>query len=406
MKFIYSTEVDISIDNGQGINEREFVDSMINGFGEKVVCVIPYPKFPEKYFNEKIEYVFPHMSKASRYLPFLISQFVRLIKLNRIYDFQAIIFRLGEIPIVVLLTSFITQKPLILKTLAGYYFFEKKNKPWIQKTYSMISLVLYKLVTKRAIMADTVSLSYIEWLNDRFGVKKNKLCIIPNGSNTDFFSPMSKVYCRKKIGLGKYDKIIGYVGALDSLRHIDKLIHLIEDLKNCGNIGLVLVGECSNDNPLLKLVEGLGMEKRVTFAGFISYNDVPLYMNTFDIAVDLSLIPMRIKDVTYNASYSQKIPQYLSCGLPVITWDTPDTNFIENEQLGYIVPYGDSTKLSIIVRRLLQKIEMDGEKLSNHIRKYAENHYSSKVLARRRIDFWDSAIKRSEDDRIYLQTQL
>ena len=59
-RFIYITEYDISIDNGPGINEREFVKSLYKELKEQIVCVIPSPAYPKKYFDSRIKYVKNH----------------------------------------------------------------------------------------------------------------------------------------------------------------------------------------------------------------------------------------------------------------------------------------------------------------------------------------------------------
>jgi glycosyltransferase involved in cell wall biosynthesis len=393
-QFIYVTEVDLSIDNGPGINEREIVKSLLNKFGAQIICVTPYPKHPNNYLNPKIEYVFPHQSSPIRYTIFLIALLFRILKLNRVYKFKALVFRLGIFPIVPLFLSLLYRKPLVLKTLAAFALFEiKRRKSWSQRILSILSMPIYTAVIKKAIAADTVSIAYIEWLNFTFGADRDKLTLIPNGANVDFFKPQDTHSCRIELGLEKFTKIIGYVGAFDSLRQIEDLIRCLRDIQDMGRVGLVLVGDGSDRKRLENLVSSLNLDEHVIFTGSIPYVRVPKYMNTFDVGIDLSLVPMRVNEKIYYASYSQKIPQYLSCGLPVITWDTADTRFLKDEQIGCITPVGDIRSLTHSIKRLLSmnKSEQTGMKL--RARKYAESHLSTSKLAAKRMKLWQESFK-------------
>ncbi len=232
---------------------------------------------------------------------------------------------------------------------------------------------------------------YIEWLHFKYGIDREKICPIPNGANIDFFYPQGGNACKVELGFDRFDKIVGYVGALASLRNLDDLIRCIWKIQDIGHVGLVLVGSGPDRDMLESLVRLLGLEKHVVFAGAIPYHEVPKYMNTFDVALDFTLVPMRVNDNTLYGSYSQKIPQYLSCGLPVVAWDTPDTQFLKQHEIGDTIPVGNMGSLAPVIKRLLA---MDGsryEQLHSRARAYAEAHFSSQVLAARRIAFWQSA---------------
>ena len=390
--FIYSTETDLSIDNGPGINEREFVDALIKTYGKQVRCVIPYPKYPEIYFNENIEYVFPYTSNPLRYMVYLGALFVRIVKLHMDFPCDALVFRLGIAPIVPLLLSYLLKKPLFLKTLAGYYAFEKENRDMVRKLSARITEPLYRAVIQRSFTADTVSVSYIEWLNYKFGIDKDRLHYIPNGVNTDFFCPRDKLKSKKDLGLDCFPWVVGYVGALDSLRHIDDLIRALPLLQPIDQVGLVLVGSGEGEMSFKELARSMGVESRIVFTGKVPYQDVPSYMNAFNVAVDLSLIPMNMHGAIYNGSYSQKIPQYLSCGIPVIAWNTPDTLFLKQERIGDLAQVGDIQSLAGAIEGQLTRCKLEEDDIQHRARTYAESHFSIRILASRRIALWEASL--------------
>ncbi|MBZ0108997.1 MAG: glycosyltransferase [Candidatus Scalindua rubra] len=391
VKFVYTTEVDLSIENGQGINEREFITALLEDYSDQVICITPYPRYPNNYFNSKIQYVFPYQSSAIRYPFFLASLFLKLLKLSRVKHLKAFIFRLGEVPIVPLILTLITQKPLFLKTLAGYYLFEKKNRHWTRRVHATLALPIYRAVIKRAHVADTVSFPYIEWLSFKLDISRDKLCVIPNGANMETFSPRDRDNCKRELGIDRFHKIVGYVGALDSVRHLEDLINSMCNVKIDAKVGLLLVGDGSHRNMLVALVQKLKLEKNVIFTGVVPYQDVPKYMNAFDIGIDLSLVPMRVNNNILYASYSQKIPQYLSCGLPVIAWDTPDTQFLKQEQIGDVVSLGNIDGLAQSIKRQFAMNDLKYAQQCLRAREYANKHFSSKALAALRFAFWQSA---------------
>jgi glycosyltransferase involved in cell wall biosynthesis len=393
---LYITEFDLSVDNGPGINERECVKVFIEEYEEDVICVAPYPKYPFKYMNPQIEYVFPHQSNPVLYLGFLAAVLLKVLKLHRIHRFKALIFRLGVLPIVPLVLNLILRRPLILKTLDGYAIFGKKNRSWYRRFLSTVSLPIYKAVIKRAEAADTVSLGYLEWLDCHFGADREKLRLIPNGVNIELFLPRDRRSCRAELGLKRFTKVIGYVGAMDSLRQIDDLIHALKSLQDIGHAGLVLVGSGPSQTRLEGLAQSLDLESSVVFTGAIPYAEVPKYMNSFDIGVDLSLVPMQVDGKIIYASYSQKIPQYLSCGLPVIAWDTPDTQFVRDENIGRIVRVKDIHSLVESIKGLLLISDSDSIQMGMRARKYAESYFSTRTLAAERMEFWSGSTQRGK----------
>jgi glycosyltransferase involved in cell wall biosynthesis len=393
MQLLYSTETDLSIDNGPGINEREFVDSLLNDYGDKVKCIIPYPKYPEKYFNPGIEYVFPYFSNPFRYPLYLWALFIRILSLVCTHRFDAFVFRLGIVPIVPLISAHLLKKPVFLKTLAGYYAFEKENRNWKRRVLAIATHPFYRAIVQKALAADTVSIPYIEWLHDKFGIDRKKVHVIPNGVNVDFFSFQDKSKCRKELGLNHFSKIVGYVGALDSLRHIDDLILAMQRINKQEHVGLVLVGSGEGEEKYKKMVHSLGLNSNVIFTGKVSYQEVPKYMNAFDIGIDLSLIPMQVGDVISNASYSQKIPQYLSCGLAVVAWNTKDTLFLKQEYIGDVAQVGNIDDLARVISEQLSRYTIDGDNMHMYARAYAVSRFSTQVLSAQRVELWETSLK-------------
>lgn len=394
-KFLYVTETDLSIDNGRSINEREFVNALLKDERDEVVCLALYPRNPETHFEPRIEYVKNYQSSRTLFWPlyfcFLISNFLKIIALHRRHRFSALIFRLGRIPIAPFLLSKFSNIPVILKTLAKYQMFSEKENVKSSIRNKML-FPLYKSTIRKAVISDTVSSNYIEWLQFKFGVSKDKLFLVPNGVNTEVFSSGNRDSARKRLGLDRYEFVIGYVGAITKLRHIEVLIESFREIESKRNVGLVLVGGGDKDANLRSVVEKAGIAKKVHFIGKVPYARVPDFLQAFDVAVDLTVVPMDVGGNVLSASFSQKIPQYLACGLPVIAWDTEENKFLKEEKIGEVVQLGNKNTVSTSILKLIDLNDKEKEEIRQRSRSYAKEHFEIRKLVARRIDAWERVL--------------
>lgn len=380
-RFVYFTAVDISVDDGAGINEREFVRELQRSYGDQCVCVLPYPAYPQNYYDERIEYVVNHRRHRLAYwLAFVGSASVKMMALRRKYIIQAFVFRLDIVPIVECLLCF-SDIPVILKTLAGGTFKARR----IVQTVKDISAPLKGIIMKRASAADAVGMTSRRWVMDTYGIAGDRITVIPNAANVQVFTPGSQTEFRARIGMDSR-RVVGYVGALRKISCIDLLIHAMAKLDD--DVCLVLVGAGPERANLERLASELGLRERVIFTGNIPYQDVPVAMRSFDVAIDLTASPISIKNRIVYASYSQKIPQYLACGIPVIAWDLEDTEFLAREQVGRVVPHGNTDGLAEALSDLLNMTEPDKAACKSRARRYAEQELSFARSVEKRVRFW------------------
>ena len=105
--------------------------------------------------------------------------------------------------------------------------------------------------------------------------------------------------------------IIGYIGVLTSIRlDIQVLTHIAKALPE---ISLVLIGP---EDEKFKSSE-LHQLKNVFFLGNKSENEVPTYVNHFDVAIN----PQELNETTIG-NYPRKIDEYLALGKPVVATKT------------------------------------------------------------------------------------
>lgn len=112
--------------------------------------------------------------------------------------------------------------------------------------------------------------------------------------------------------------IIGYVGALQSLRlDLDLLRHIAVSRPEWS---LVLVGP--EDNEFKE--SGLHHLNNVVFTGSKNFEELPAYINSFDVCLN----PQLLNEVTIG-NYPRKIDEYLAVGKPIVATKTDAMSVFE-----------------------------------------------------------------------------
>jgi D-inositol-3-phosphate glycosyltransferase len=156
--------------------------------------------------------------------------------------------------------------------------------------------------------------------------------VIPCGVNMDVFSPVDKAQARNLLGLSN-GKILLFVGRLDPLKGLDRLLAALPLIKNQDKLQLIIIGgdETSRDEVarLQKLSRELGINDKVTFQGLIKQDKLKYYYSAADVCV----VP------SYYESFGLVPLESLACGTPVVATDVGDLkNIIIPGKTGYIVP--------------------------------------------------------------------
>ncbi len=100
--------------------------------------------------------------------------------------------------------------------------------------------------------------------------------------------------------------VVGYVGIIDERINLDlicKTARLLPD------VGFAMIGPISNIAE-----EDLPKEENIYYLGMKSYNDIPNYINAFDIA----MLPFAINDTTESLSPTKTL-EYIAAGKPIIS---------------------------------------------------------------------------------------
>jgi D-inositol-3-phosphate glycosyltransferase len=188
-----------------------------------------------------------------------------------------------------------------------------------------------------------------------YGATPEKISVIPCGVNMDLFRPYDKAKTRLQLGLGD-EKIMLFVGRIDPLKGIDRLLEAIPLLKDHDNARLIVIGGDSGSKTeidrLQQYAVKLGIGDRVSFPGLVKQDVLPYYYSAADVCVMPS----------YYESFGLVPLESLACGAPVVATDVGDLkNIIRQGETGYVIPDNAPEKIARAISQVLSHPVIDME---------------------------------------------
>ncbi len=235
-------------------------------------------------------------------------------------------------------------------------FFTSHHTYWQQAKYipSQKWKVLFSFFEKKGYSIANkiicVSIDTLKILEQKYGVKKNKLIYIPNGINFDKKKFKNNLKIKKKeiLYLGRIEKRKG----LDFLMRAIKLVNKVDP-----DIKLHIVGEGKDRTKLEFYARGNNLN--VEFHGFLKDKQIEKLYNR----VSLQVVPSIFE------GFGISVLEGMNNGVPIVATNVDGIRgIIKNGFNGFLIEYNDSYKLAEKILELLSNYEM----LSN-IRKNASN---------------------------------
>jgi glycosyltransferase involved in cell wall biosynthesis len=144
------------------------------------------------------------------------------------------------------------------------------------------------------------------------GISASKVFQIPNGYNSEFFDPEVRNGNRikEKLGLRDMTTIIGFVGAIAPWHHVKLLLEAAERISHMtGRVHFLIVGEGEERQELMAFTESRRLGKRVSFLGYVPYEEIPDHIAAMDIATVPNTAPYQ---------FPIKVVEYMAMGKPVV----------------------------------------------------------------------------------------
>lgn len=389
-RILYVSMVDVSQPNGPGVNEREFMVSLLRKFGDRVHVLAPTPGTVCPDINVR-QTTFYRNSSTRSPLGFLRRQFDVKNKLQRLLaeqSFDLVVARVGVLPLGFYLARRMNV-PYAVKTFGAIQEFTNNSglKGLICKSLGGLNLFLFRGIIDRALAVDTCTDVSFQLHEKEFGLSSDRLLFQENAANVERFHPQEISECRSALGIEHLDPVLGFVGGYPVDRGGMEMLDVASRLLGqYPRLGVVIVGGIGADR-LRRRAKELGMEDRVIIPGQVPYDEIPRYVNSYDVCFALDR-PDRFRRV--GNSY-QKVRQYLACGKPVITCIADDAA-LSRENLVESVDANDLDTMEAITRRFLGRDERARRLHAERAVTYARKYLSSEVALNRRVDFWNERL--------------
>lgn len=242
------------------------------------------------------------------------------------------------------------------------------------RLYHWYKLQMFKHVDRFFPVSD-----YTKGLLRNDGIPDEKIEIVINGTNPDFFKPeqpdnsiVKELGLTDKKVLLTITRLVSRKGIDTVLRAMPGIVHEFPDVK------YVVVGEGPQGQELKKITSELGLEKHVIFAGKVPYDRIVDYYNLCDIFIMPS--KTEIPDVE---GFGIVFLEANACAKPVIGSKSGGIpSAVLDNQTGLLVKEGSISELEAATIKLLKDSEL-AEQLGQNGRKRVLEQANWDASARR-----------------------
>ncbi len=186
-----------------------------------------------------------------------------------------------------------------------------------------------------------------------YGINNEKIGIIPNGIDTEFF----------KNEINQNKSIIIFSGVMYYHRGLDVLLNALPRIvTKFPDIKIVLLGNGPEKEKLQKITVNLKLTKNVEFKGWVDRKEIPNFLSKSFMGIG----PLKLTDVTANA-LPIKILEYMASSLPILAIKgTLPKEVLEDNKNGYFVT--DSEDLADKIIQLLDDKKLREEMGRNSLK--------------------------------------
>ncbi len=191
-----------------------------------------------------------------------------------------------------------------------------------------------------------------------YGALPETVSVVPCGVNLELFQPLDREAAKQQLGLDGGKNIL-FVGRIEPLKGIDKLLMAMTYLKSKQKPRLLVVGGDENSRHEMEKLQRLSQEfqiqDQVTFLGVIRQGELPRFYSAADVCV----IP------SYYESFGLVALESLACGTPVVATRVGGaTSIIRQGETGYVVKDNAPQRLAEKITLLLSQPNNSAESVN------------------------------------------
>ena len=231
------------------------------------------------------------------------------------------------------------QRPVVV-TARGSDITRNKHYPHIRPLLSDVMRSAAQLIAVSEELRD----DFLE-----LGATPEKVHVIPNGIDTEVFSPLPQAEAKDRLGLALEDHWLVSVGRLDQNKGQWLILEALKKIGlpelNQRRIKLALIGEGEERERLTALSHSFGFDAIVHFAGQLSPEEICTWYN----AADAKILASR-REGSPNV-----VLEALACGTPTIASQAGrNAAVIEDGRNGLLFPIEDAEALKAAILRSLE----------------------------------------------------
>jgi len=383
-RMLYVSPADVSVGNGPGVNENEFIHALHAAVGERAHFLVPRPlEAVDDLPAQSLTFCAPHRRYRPWRFPFhVISQIRAANRLLREGRFDLFVFRIDVFPFVPFYLTRRHRLPYAIKTLGTGALDALERRGWFARLLAPLNRRMFHSLVSRALVADTDSEGHAIALRQRLGLSEREVVWIDNAVNTGRFRPGGRDETRRALGLERCDPLLGYVGSRPWERGGAQLVEAAAKLApRHPALGVVIVGAGEPVERMKRRAAELGIAERCHFLGYVPYRRIPLVVRSLDVGVSISLAPERA------VNSELKVRQYLACGKPIVI--SPGGNeFVREQGFGSVVEPGDIDAITEALAHWLALAPAERDAFAARTARYMHEHLSMAVAIDRRLRLW------------------
>jgi D-inositol-3-phosphate glycosyltransferase len=207
-----------------------------------------------------------------------------------------------------------------------------------------------------------------------YGASPHKISVIPCGVNLELFRHTDKNTARRKLGLNGH-KILLFVGRIDPLKGIDRLLMALPKLQCRQGLSLLVIGGDGDSQPdvgrLQRLSQSLNIQDAVTFAGIVEQKELPSYYSAADVCV----IP------SYYESFGLVALESLACGTPIVATRVGCIESVVRQgQNGYMVQDNAPPHLTKGIEAVLYNVISSADSLRASVHGFSWSNVAEAII--------------------------
>lgn len=207
---------------------------------------------------------------------------------------------------------------------------ELNNRPFVKKVWEWIEKAIFP------------NLKHVYTVNESLAkvFEQKYKGPVMSVKNVPFYSKLQAVTKHSK-------KTVLYQGALNKDRGLEELIEAFVYLED---IELQIIGGGDVEDELKNLVVNLDLESKVKFIGKIPFDKLKYYTQKAHLGVSLE----KATNLNYQYALPNKLFDYISCNLPVLTCDLPEIKkIVETYNIGVTISSVDSKTIANAIQNLI-----------------------------------------------------